>query len=111
MKIKGLLFASVASLIIFASPVSVHCQNDSIVDDIKTIDGDVVSVNIQNSQIVVKASEVMTFSVPSSAQIVNTDGFGIQLSDVSVGNYVTVDYIDDKSGLHVMKGMEVEYSR
>jgi len=101
----------VTLLIIFASSVLVHCQDDSLVDDMKTIDGDVVSVDSQNSQIVVKASEVMTFSVPSSAKIINADGFSIRLSDVSAGNYVTVDYRDDKSGFHIINGMEVEYNR
>jgi len=81
------------------------------VGNAKTIDGNVISVNIQNSQIVVKSSEVMTFFVPSSAKIINMDGFDIQLSDVNVGNYVTVDYSDDRSGLHTIKGMEVEYNR
>ena len=108
---KTILSICVALLIIFASSVSVHCQDDSLVDDIKTIDGDVVSVDSPNSHIVVKASEIMTFSVPSDAKIVNADGFGIRLSDVSAGNNVTVDYSDDKSGNHIMKGMEVEYNR
>ena len=108
---KAILSICVVLLIIFASGAPVRCQGDSLVDDMKTIDGDVVSVDIQNSHIVVKASEIMTFSVPSSAKIVNADGFGMQLSDVNAGNYVTVDYRDDKSGLHIMKGMEVEYNR
>jgi len=96
---------------IFALTVPVYCQGDSLVDNMKTIDGNVVSVNSQNSQIVVKASEVMTFSVPSSAKIINADGFDMQLSDVNVGSYVTVDYSDDKSGNHILSGMEVEYNR
>lgn len=108
---KTILSICVVLLIIFASGVPVHCQDDSLVDNIKTIDGDVVSVDSQNSQIVVKTFEAMTFSVPSSAEIVNADGLGIQLSDVNAGNYATVNYSDDKSGLHIMQGMEVEYNR
>jgi hypothetical protein len=73
----------------------------------KTVDGNVVSVDSQGSKITVKAAGVMTFSVPSDAKIVNADGFGVQLSDVNAGNYVTVDYCDDKAGNHIMKGMEV----
>ena len=108
---KAILSICVVLLIIFASGAPVRCQGDSLVDDMKTIDGDVVSVDSQNSRIVVKASEVMTFSVPSSAKIVNADGFGIQLSDINTGNYVTVDYHDDRSGLHIMNGMQVKYKR
>jgi hypothetical protein len=108
---KTILFVCVALLIIFAPSVQVHCQDDSLVGGLKTVDGNVSSVDVQNSQVTIKASETMTFSVPSGAKIVNADGVGIQLSDVNTGNYVTVDYSDDKSGLHIMKGMEVEYNR
>ena len=108
---KTILSICVALFIIFAFGVSAHCQGDSLVDDTDTIDGNVVSVDSLNSQIVVKSSEAMTFSVPSDAKIINADGIDIRLSDVSVGNYVTVDYSDNKSGLHIMKGMEVGYNR
>lgn len=107
---KLVLSVSVALFIILASSLSVHCQGDSLTDNIKTIDGNVVSVDSQNSQIVIKTSEVMTFSVPPGANIVDADGFDLQLSDVSTGNYVTVSYVDDGSGNHIMKGMEVKYS-
>ena len=106
---KTILSVFVVLLVMSASGVSVHCQGDSLVDNMKTIDGDVVSVDIQNSQIVVKAYEVVTFSVSPDAKIINADGFGIQLSDVKIGNYATIDYYDDKSGKRMLTGMEVEY--
>ena len=105
---KTVLSICVVLFIIFALSVPVHCQGDSLVDDIKTIDGNVVSVDIRNSLIVVKSSKAMTFSVPSDAKIVNADGFGIQLSDVKIGSYATIDY-RDQSGKHMLTGMEVEY--
>jgi hypothetical protein len=108
---KTILSICVVLLIVLASGVPAHCQGDPLVDGMKTIDGYVVSVDSQNSQIVVKSSEVMTFSMPSGAEIVNADGFGMQLSDVKAGNYVTVGYHNDKSGLHVMDSMEVAYNR
>jgi hypothetical protein len=106
---KAILSVCVVSLIIFACGVPVHCQDDSLVDDMKTIDGGVISVDSQNSRIVVKASEVMAFSVPLDAKIINADGFNMQLSDVKIGSYVTVDYYNDQSGEHILTGMEVEY--
>lgn len=106
---KMLTIYAVLSAILLSSILG-YCQSDSIVDDFKTVDGNIVSIDVQNSQVVVKASEAMTFSVPKDAKIVNADGFGMNLSDVKVGNYVTVDYRDDKSGAHVMTGMEVEYN-
>ncbi len=108
---KIVLSIVVTLFIAFSSSAPGYCQPDSLVDGMKTIDGTVVSVDSQNSQIVVKSSEIMSFSIPSSAKIVNADGFGIQLSDVNAGNYVTVDYSNDKSGNHVISGMEVAYNR
>ncbi|MDO8536396.1 MAG: hypothetical protein Q7S30_05280 [Candidatus Omnitrophota bacterium] len=108
---RTVLFVCVALLIILTSIIPARCQSDSLVDNIKTIDGNVVSVDNQSSQIAVKSSEVMNFSVPAGSKIVNADGYAIQLSDVSAGNYVTIDYRDDKSGNHVLSGMEVEYNR
>ena len=108
---KTILSICVVLLVMFVSGVSVHCQGDSLVDNMKTIDGNVVSVDSENSKIAVKTYEVMTFSVPEEAKIVNADGFGMQLSDVNAGDYVTVDYSNDKSGLHIMKSMEVDYNR
>jgi len=110
MKIKGLLFASIALLTIFAVCIQGYCQDDELVSG-PTIDGSVVSVDSQKSQIVVKSSEIMTFLVPSDAKIMNSDGFDIQLSIVEAGNYVTVDYHDDSSGKHIMESMEVDYNR
>ena len=106
---KITLSICVVLLVVFAFAVPVYCQSDSLVDGMKTIDGNVVSVNVQDSSVVVKAYEAMTFSVSSKANIINADGFDIRLSDVKTGSYVTIDYYDDQSGKHVLTGMEVEY--
>lgn len=108
---RTILSICAALIIMAALPLAARCQSDSLVENTKTVDGDVVSVDIQNSRITVKSYEVMIFSVPSDAKIVNADGFGIQLSAVNSGNYVTIDYKDGKSGNHIMQGMEVEYNR
>ena len=110
---KMVICVAVILLAILTSGVLAYCQGDPLVGDIKTVDGTVISVseNSPNSRIVVKAAEAMTFYVPIGAKLVNADGFAIQISDVSSGNYVTIDYYDDKSGNHIMKGMEVEYNK
>jgi hypothetical protein len=108
---KIMMSVSVILLAIFMPLVPAYCQGDSIVDDMKTVDGNVISVDSSNSKIVVRTSEIITFSVSPDAKIVDADGFNIQLSDVSAGNYVTVDYHDDGAGNHIMEGMEVAYNR
>ena len=98
-----IIFAAIA--IILAA--STYCQDDNI----KTVDGRVVSVDPQNSQIVVKVLDNMTFSVPSGAKVTNSDGFDIQLKTINTGNYVMVDYYDNASGAHIARNINVEYNR
>lgn len=111
MKMKIFLFVTLILAVIFAALSPVYCQDDNGVVSGKTVDGSIVSVDVQNSLIVIKASEVMTFSVPSSAKLTDSEGFDLQLSGISPGRYVTVDYHDDAGGKHIMDGMEVEYNR
>lgn len=99
------LIVLAAIAVIMAGPA--YCQADNM---IKTVDGTVVSVDHQNSQIVIKASENLTFSVSSAAQMINKDGFDVQLSDIKPGNYVTVDYYDDSDGRHVITNLEIGYA-
>ncbi|MDD5174372.1 MAG: hypothetical protein WC482_04485 [Candidatus Omnitrophota bacterium] len=106
---KTILSICVASLIISVSAVPAACNGDSLVDNMKTLDGHVVSVNIQDSSVTINASEDMKFSVSPGANITNADGFNMQLSDVKTGSYVTVSYYNDRSGKHILTGMEVEY--
>ena len=108
MKIRELLFASIALLSIFAVCIPGYCQDEDVVPGM-TIDGSVVSVDASKSQIVVKSSDVMTFFVPSNAEIVDDNGLDMQLSGVVAGNYVTVDYHDDSLGKHITESMEVAY--
>ncbi|MDP3790608.1 MAG: hypothetical protein Q8R38_01005 [Candidatus Omnitrophota bacterium] len=76
---------------------------------VRTIDGKVISVDPQDSTITVKMVEALVISVPSSASVTNKDGFSIQLSQINPGNYVMVEYYDDKSGKHIARGINVEY--
>ena len=111
MNTKELLFASIVLLIIFSFCSPLYCQSKNDVVSGMTCGGRVVSVDSQKSQIVVKSSNIMTFFMNPNSRIINDDGFGIELSDVEVGKYVTVGYYDDDSGKHIMRVMEVEYNR
>ena len=104
--IKSLAVVAILLAMIFSAS-QVYCQDDSM----KTIDGRVVSVDPQASVIVVKTSEVFTFSVASGAQITNQDGLDVQLSDINPGNYIMIGYYDNRSGNHIAKNINVEYNR
>lgn len=113
--IIAVLFSAIA-----LSTSSLYCQNDNppIWDQygnapiVKTIDGIVTSVDPQNFTISVKTVENLTFSArPGTTKITNSDGFSIELSSINAGNYVMVEYYDDKSGAHIARGINVEYTR
>lgn len=89
------------------SAIPLYCQDDNM----KTVDGRVVSVDPQGFQIVVKAIDNMTFSVAPDANITNQDGIDVELANIKSGNYVMIDYYDNRSGGHIAKNIDVEYNR
>ncbi len=101
------IIAVIFLIAVMAAAPALYCQDEP---QAKTIDGTVVSVDPQNSRIVIKSYENFTFSVPSDATIINEDGFDMRLSDIDTGRYVTVDYYDDKDGNHIIKHIEVAYN-
>jgi len=104
--IRRVAVAMILSAVIF-SISQVYCQDDAA----KTIGGRVVSVDPQASVIVVKTSEVFTFSVAPGAKITNQDGIDIELSAINQGNYVMIGYYNDRFGAHITNNINVEYDR
>jgi len=115
-KIIGICTVLFAAILLYVVPL--YCQDDNppIYDQngsapiVKTIDGKVLSIDARNSAITVKTAETFIIFVPSSANVTNKDGFSIELSQIKSGNYVMVEYYDDKSGKHIARGVNVEYS-
>ncbi len=89
---------------------SVHCRDDSTAPDLKTIEGAVLNVDTGNSKITISAINNMSFSVSLAAKIMR-DISDIKLSDIKAGDYVTIGYYDDASGLHQVQSITVEYSK
>jgi hypothetical protein len=90
--------------------VALCATHGSCQDDTKTVDGRLLSVDPQNSVIVVKSSENLTFSVASGARITDQDGNDLELSDLKIGSYVMVGYYTDRSGGRVTNDINVEYN-
>lgn len=105
---SSIIFLMALSAICLMAAIPAYCQDDS---DMKTIDGRVVSVDPQNSKIVIETFEDMDFTVASGAKMINSDGFDIRLKDISAGNYVMVDYYTNSAGKNIIKGINVEYKR
>lgn len=107
--IKNVVSLCVTFFMVFAvSAGPAGCQDDAGAV-VKVVEGYVVSVDPQGLNIVVKTYKNTVFSVPADAELTNQDGFGIQLSDIDPGNYVTVQYYDASTGGHVAKNINVEY--
>ena len=101
------MLAVISAILIF-SAAPLRCQDESAPN---TIDGSVASVDPQNFKITVKTPQTLVFSVTSGTKITGQDGLDMQLSDINIGNYVMVDYYDDRSGAHVAASINVEYNR
>lgn len=109
--LKNMVSLCVIFFIVFVMSAGLaHCQDDTAAV-VKTLEGRVVSVDPQGFNITIKTYENIVFSVPLSAKLTSQDGFDIQLSDINTGNYVTVDYYDNRAGEHIAKNINVEYNR
>lgn len=105
-----IIFAAILFALTFSLCAIAFSQYDTR-EATLTVSGRVVSVDPQASVIVIRTMENMVFSVAPNAKIVNSDGFDIRLSDINPGNYVSVDYYDDRSGKHIITNIEVDYKR
>ncbi len=94
--------------VVMSSPS--YCQYDAEEPELKTIGGTVSSISVAKSVIVIQAGNTFTFSVSPQATITR-DIYDIKLSDINVGDYVTVEYYDDASGSHIATGISVEYGK
>lgn len=107
--VRSFLVAIILAVITLSAAPTLYCQDDNSAPVLSTIDGRVVSVDPQNSKIVIKTVEDLDFTVLSNATITNEDGFDMRLSDVKEGSYAMVGYYKDKSGRRMASNISVEY--
>jgi len=102
--ISGVLFLACLAL----SASAAYSSDWGADDNFTTIDGTVSSVDTLDSKITINAVNDLTFSVPINATI-KQDIYDIKLSDINVGDYVTIEYYSDASGKKQAKTITVEY--
>jgi len=65
-------------------------------ENLRTFQGTVTAVDVKASTISVQATISGVFPISSDTSLIR-NGMDITLSDISVGNYVTIDYYHDGS--------------
>ncbi|MFA6321741.1 MAG: hypothetical protein WCY36_07810 [Candidatus Omnitrophota bacterium] len=96
-------------LVVFAAaivPISCYAQNmyDSSDEDLRVFDGRVVNVNLSQSILTVKGIVQIDFPISPDTSL-QSDIYDIELSDIDVGDYVTVQYY--RSGSESRSPMKV----
>lgn len=89
---SGILFIVVAAVfaISLLSAQCVNCQQNAS-DDLRMAEGNVTAINAVNSSISLQGGIDMTFNLSSDTEI-RYGGNIINLSDIGIGDYVTVSY-------------------
>lgn len=95
MRIGVTIFTMLACVLTIG--LSAYCDDSYSEDDLRIFDGKVVSVDVKKSTITVKSALEMTFTVSKDTQLID-DIYDIELSDLRIGNYVTVEYVTDPDG-------------
>lgn len=106
---KRAIILAVAAFCLTSYSVA-YCWEDAFNENpnIKTVEGNVSSVDLQGSRITITSVNTMTFTIPPNARVVQ-DAYDIKLSDIKAGSYVTIDYLDDPSGKHEAQTITVHY--
>lgn len=95
-------------LIIFMglAPYS-YCIYD---EELSTVGGTISSVNMREQSIAVKGVSERKFLITSETKITKYD-IDAELEDVSVGDYVTVEYRNAESGLLRASRISIDYEK
>ena len=75
-----------------------YCDYDYANEELRISEGQVVAVDVNGSVLTVKGIDTIDFPISSDTKLAK-DIYDIKLSDISVGNYVKVEYRRDPRGL------------
>lgn len=83
-----------AAVILIASAMAIgpsNCEDKFAEEDLRVFDGTVTAVDVSGSSLTVKGATEITFPISLDTQL-TSDIYDIKLSDVDIGDYVTVQY-------------------
>lgn len=98
------------SIISVAALGQSQAQYDYNNENLRTFDGAVMSVDIVNSQLIVKGVTEMVFPISTQTKFTR-DIYDIKLIDVKIGDYVTVNYSNNPDGSIKTLSVVVEYGK
>ena len=86
----------IMSIVGAAAVIPCHAEEQCADEDLRTFDGKVVNVDTSNSILTVSGVNQIAFPVSSDTKLQKSDFAGrsadIKLSDINIGDYVTVQY-------------------
>jgi hypothetical protein len=93
MAMKNIAFLLIASLFMFYFSIAACSGEDQLnsMDGLTTFDGNVIAVDAGNSTLTVKGGTTAVFKISTGTRIVK-DIYPIKLSDIGIGDYVSVGY-------------------
>jgi hypothetical protein len=83
-------------------------QDKYVTDDLRTFSGKVVSLDVGSSSLVVNNGQNRDFPIASETAITK-NGAGIRLSDIGIGDYVTIGYYKTDGAQDKVLTVRVEY--
>jgi len=91
MRIGAAIF--IMAIVLFGMAALAYADQDYREEDLRIFDGKVVALDIQNGTITVKSALEKTFKISKNTQLID-DIYDIELSDLDLGDYVTVEYVE-----------------
>lgn len=91
----------------FAAAIALCDQNYSE-DDLRIFDGKIAYLDAKKSIITVRSALTMTFNISKDTQLID-DIYDIELSDLKIGDYVTVEYVQGASGPEKVLSVSKDY--
>lgn len=87
-----------------------YCQDDTAEPETMTTDGYVTSTDVRNSTISIKTVNAGVYFVALDTKI-KRDVYDIELPDINKGDYVQIEYYEDKTGARIARRITVEYEK
>ena len=105
---NSIMLAAVVLISAMLMAKASYCDYDAPDDEFVVFDGRVAAVDVGGSTLTVKGADTIRFPVSGETKLVK-DIYDIKLSDISDGDYVTVEYYKGPGGPSRVTKVTVAY--
>ena len=95
---NSVIFTSMILMLAAIMVKTSYCDYNYANEEVRIFEGRVVAVDVNGSVLTVKGTDTIDFPILSGTKL-SKDVYDISLSDISVGDYVKVEYCRDPRGL------------